>query len=142
VHPEGELTRPAAARVGQPNKLQHLFDASPAQPRSLGEDEQVVKRSAVRMDRAGVEEGADGPCRVGEVGDVLPADRDRALRRPGQPQEHPQRRALAGSVGAEEAGDGTRPHGEGQPVDHDRVAVPLRQGPRMNAGGRGRQIRQ
>jgi hypothetical protein len=51
--------------------------------------------------------------------------RCRAAVGPHEPEDHPQRRRLAGAVGAEERGDATGPDLEGEAVDGGRRAVVL-----------------
>jgi hypothetical protein len=75
----------------------------------------------------GLEHGADGTRRIGEIDVAAAEDRRRASRGSDQTDQHPQRGRLAGAVAAEKPGDGAGGDGEAEIVDGDRGAEPFRQ---------------
>ena len=76
-----------------------------ADPRGLREGAQVVAAAAARVQHPAVEQRADRARRVVELPVGAAVDRRGAAGRVDEPEQHPQRRRLAGAVGPEEADD-------------------------------------
>ena len=124
-HAEGE---PAGALVGgrlETDLDQHLVDPASWDAAHGGHGPEVVAGGVAGVHAAGVEDGADQAGRVPEVGVADAVVADLAVVGAGEPDHHPHRGRLAGSVRADEAGDAAGGHGEGQVVDRGALAVVL-----------------
>ena len=117
AHAEGE---PAGALVGgrlETDLDQHLVHPGRRDRAHGGHGPEVVSSSVAGVHAAGVENGAD---QAGGVPEVVVADAvvaDLAMVGVGEPDHHPHRGRLAGSVRADEAGDAAGGHVERQVVD-------------------------
>jgi hypothetical protein len=94
-----------------------------------GQDAQVVAAGAARMETGLLEHRTAVGARTGEFRVATTGERRRAVVRCDQPEQHPQRRALASAVASEEAGDATGGDGERQLGDRfdgaEALAQPL-----------------
>ena len=122
AHAERVPLDAAASRRVELDQPQHLLDPRvAADPTARAERAQVVAARAARVEVGRLEHRADpqrGPLerRVG-----LAEDERAAARRRREPEQHPQRRRLAGAVRAEEAGDRARLEREREIVDRDQL---------------------
>ena len=111
---------------------EHLVHARQRNPAGQGEHPEMVSPRPRRMEAVGLEHGADPSQRVAQAPVRLARDPRLARGRPDEPEHRAQRRRLAGAVRPEEAGDAPGRNREGQIVDRDRRAVPLRQPPHLD----------
>ena len=118
---------PLVGHVLQPDEGDHLVDAAARNAVRLGERDEVRVRGPARVDRARLQDRADLPQGRRVIAIGLAVDRRRASRRAVEAEDHAHGRRLAGSVRAEEAGDHAGPHGEGELIDGELVAVGLRE---------------
>jgi hypothetical protein len=120
----------------QPHLVEYPPDARRAYTCIAGEGPQVVAAGQVRVEGGRLHQRADSGERFGGAGRL--AEQGRAARSgPHQPQQHAQRRRLAGAVGPEEADHLAPLDGQVQPVDGDVVAVALREAGGLDHGGHG-----
>jgi hypothetical protein len=92
-------------RAGQLDQREHLLDAGVGHADGLPEHPQVVARRTPRVKVGRLEYRPDPQRRPVELGvGAVEHERPPAARR-GESQHHPQRRRLAGAVGAEKASD-------------------------------------
>ncbi len=94
-----------AARVVEPDEVEHLLDATTFDAHQLCGGGERVGATATAVLGRGVDQHADTPARVRELGERRSEDAGLAAARLGEPDEHLQRRRLAGPVGTEEPGD-------------------------------------
>ena len=126
-HPERV---PLDASVGcavELDQAQHLVHTRVRQADRSAQHPQVVAAGAARMEVRRLEHGSDSQRRMIERGIGLAEDQGAAAARLGEPEQHPQRRRLAGAVRAEEAGDRPRREDERERVDGEHRPEPLRQ---------------
>ena len=115
----GQQARLAAAQRAQRREVtDRRVQLGAVQPEVLG-DGQAEEDAAVGRD---VGHAQPGPRGRGDAREVLAGQPDHAAGRLQQPGYRPQRRGLAGAVGAEERDDLAGAHGQRQ-VAHDRRAV-------------------
>ena len=115
--PPGPVRARADPAVGhglQAGALERLVGI--AAPGACGRQRELVVRGAAGMEAVAVEHAADPPGRVRAAG-----------RRPGEAEQDPQRRRLAGAVRAEEAAHAALRDREREPVERRRAAVALGQ---------------
>ena len=125
AHAEGE---PAGALVGgrlETDLDQHLVHAASWDRAHGGHGPEVVSSGVAGVHAAGIEHGADDAGRVSEVVVADAVVADLAVVGVGEPDHHPHRGRLAGSVRADEAGDAAGGDVECQVVDGGAVAVVL-----------------
>ena len=82
-----------------------------------GEDAQVVSSATAGVEARGFERSPDRFERLVELEEWAPEDRGGPCRGFYEAEQHAQRRGLAGTVRAEEAGDGSLGHGEAEIVN-------------------------
>ena len=126
AHPEREPARATAGDIGEADHLEHLVDAAAVDAVGIGHPAQVIPGATARVDRLGLEEGADVAEREAEVAVGVAVDGDLAGRGGIEADHHPHGGRLAGTVGAEEAGDLAGTHLEAEVVDGDGGPVALR----------------
>jgi hypothetical protein len=125
-HAEGVRAHAVAGAVGQAGVAQHDAHALLGDAGEAGEHAQVVAAREVGVegraldDRAEPRQPVRGAGRRAEDGRL-------AGRRADQPEQHPQRRRLAGAVRAEQAVDLAAAHPQRQVLDRRRGAVALGQ---------------
>ena len=124
AHAEGVAARPAVAGVGEPDLDERLVGAAQRQARGAAVHAQVVAAGPGGVE-GGLQDGADGPERLGQRRVRGAVERGRARVGRLQAEHHPQGRGLAGAVGPEEAGDRARLHGEAQVADRPHLAEGL-----------------
>ena len=90
-----------------------------------GQDPQVVAGAATGVEGGVFEHRSDAGGGPLELVVAQAAERGRARRRPHEPEQRAQRRALAGPVGTEEAGHATGLDVEGETLDGGDVAEAL-----------------
>ena len=125
-HAEGVVADPAVAlAAGQADDLEHLVDPATGQPHHGGAEAKDLAAGPAGVLRRGVQQDADVPAGVGELGvrDAQDGAATRGWR--GQPGHHAHRGRLACPVGTEEAGDGPGLGSEGHAVDGKVCAVAL-----------------
>ena len=131
-HAQGEPLRPLPGHLAQPDQFEHLAHPAGGQVVRLGQAEQVVVRAPAAVHGLGVEQRTDFAHRVGEPAELLAVHGDPAVRREVEPEDEPHRGGLARSVGAEEAGDPARLHGEREVVHRHLVPVAFGEAPCLN----------
>ncbi|MGX1239339.1 hypothetical protein RKD46_000443 [Streptomyces pseudovenezuelae] len=133
-HAEGKGADALAGHAGQSGELDDLVHPAPRDAVRVRERHQMVERAAAGMDGLGLQQGADlvQRCPVLRVRHAV--DGHRTLGGGVQTYDHAHGGGLAGTVGAEEAGDLTGLDGEAQLVDDGLVAVPLGQLARFDHG--------
>ncbi len=109
----------------QSDRLEHLVDALRRMAPGRREHAQVIARRAAGVKRGVLEHGADGRARMLEILVALAVEARRPGRRVDQPEQRPQRRALAGAVGSEKPGDATGLDIEAEVLDRLDVAEAL-----------------
>ena len=125
AHAEREPARATAGDVGEADHLEHLVDAAAVDAVGIGHPAQVIPGAAARVDRLGLEEGADVAEREAEVAVGVAVNGDLAGGGGVEADHHPHGGRLAGTVGAEEAGDLAGAHLEAEVVDGDGGPVAL-----------------
>jgi len=125
AHAHGVAVDPSVRRGAEVDELQDLVDSSVRDAAGSSQDTQRVSATSSRVEDVGVEECADDSRGVAELGVTTSLDQRPAGRRPGDAQQHPQRRRLAGAVGADEAGDGPGLKGKAEVVNGAHRAVAL-----------------
>src|SRR5262249_57109935 len=95
---------PPLGFAAQLDQLEHFFDPRKREPGCERERTQVVATAAAGVEVVRFEYRSDPADRLLELPVAAAEDERLACRRLRQPQEQPQRRRLAGAVGAEEAG--------------------------------------
>jgi hypothetical protein len=126
-HAERVPADPAAGGVGQVHGLEHVRHPLLRGAGRAGEDPQVVAAPAAGVDGGVLEDGADHAARPRQLGVRPAADQGPPRGRAREAEEEPERRRLAGPVGAEERRHAARPQLEGQVVDGGQRAVALGQ---------------
>ena len=117
AHAERVALDAAARGAVELDELQHLVDARVGNARGLAERAQVVAARAPGMEVGRLEHGADAVGRPLELG-VARVEHERAAAgRHREPEQHAQRRRLAGAVRPEEAGDRARLEREREVAD-------------------------
>jgi hypothetical protein len=117
AHAEGEAAHPFVRHRPQASQLDHFVHPPPADAVGGGQSAQMGAGGAAGVGGLGVEQGPD-LLQGGAVFDVTTAvDCDRAVGGAVQAQDQTHGGRFASSVGAEEAGDQTRPDFKGQAVD-------------------------
>jgi hypothetical protein len=109
----------------EPHLREDLLDAGLRDVAHRGHGLEVVPGGAPGVHAPWVEHRAHHPRRVLQVGVTGAAVADLARVGSGEPDHHAHRGRLAGAVRADEAGDATGLHREGQCVDRGAVAVGL-----------------
>ena len=104
---------PAGRRLVEADELEQLVDALHRHAHGPGGDGERLAAAAAGVLRRRVEQDPDAAAGVRQVAVAPAEDPGLAAVGLGQADEHPHRRALAGAVGAEEAGDGARLAAEG-----------------------------
>ena len=140
AHPHRVALDAAVAGVGDAGQLEDLLDALAGMVARGGEDPQVVAPGAPGVEARVLEHGADLGARVLEVVVDLAVEPRGAGVDPDQPEQHPDRRALAGAVGAEEAGDPARLDLEAEVRDGPDRAEALAQSLDLDRGHRRRRL--
>ena len=79
------------------------------------------------MERRRLDQGADATEVVGGPLDRMAEHGGRPAARTDEPEQHRHQRGLAGTVGADQTGDGAAGHGEREVVDRHPVAEALRE---------------
>jgi hypothetical protein len=124
-HAQGETAYPPARHIAQADQVQNLIH--PVSPDGMGggQSQQMVPGRTPRVDGPGFEQGADLAKRGREVG--VAAAVDPHVTRGGgvQAENEAHRRRLARAVGAQEAGDDSRLHGETEIRDGGPFTVEL-----------------
>ncbi len=110
-------------------EFQHRLDPPDRELSREGERAQVVAAVASRVEIARLEHRPDPADRLVELSVAAAEDVRVAGRRFCEPQEQSQRRRLAGTIGAEKAGDGAPLEREGDAVDCRELPVAFRQPP-------------
>ena len=105
AHAEREAAGALVGRRLEPDLGEHLVDPAGGDAAEGGHGPEVVAGGAAGVHAAGVEDGADDPGRVREVGVADAVVADLAGVGPGEPDHHPHGGRLAGAVRADEAGD-------------------------------------
>ena len=123
AHPERVAPCQLAGDGREPDQLEDLVDPSPWDVVGLGEHAQVRIGASAGVHGLGLEERTDLAKRPGEIVELLPADRDGAVVRPGEPHDHAHRRGLARTVGPEESCDAPFVDLEREMIDGLLVAV-------------------
>jgi hypothetical protein len=126
-HAERVAACPLAGDVAKADEFQHGVDPAGGQALGLGQVEQVVAGAAAVVNGLGLQQGADGPQRVNQIGVALAVDRRRPAIGPVQAEDQPHRGRFTGAVGAEEPGDTSRLHGKREVIDRHLVAESLGQ---------------
>jgi hypothetical protein len=127
AHAERVALHAPASRRAHVDHREDLVDARPRDAPGEREHPQVVAPRAPRMGIERLEQHADAPDGVLELG-VRPAeDRGPARSRADEAEKRTHRRRLARAVRAEEPRDPTGLDGEGEVVDGERRAEPLRE---------------
>ena len=127
AHAQRVLAGAPAAGVGEGHGLEHLIGARLGQACRARERAEVIAGPTPGMKARALEHGAHGARRVGEVHIGGALHGRRAARGVGEAEDHPQRRRLARSVGAEKAGDQPRLDLEADPVHRSHAAEALGQ---------------
>ena len=127
AHAEGVAPERPVSGYAEPDELEHLVRPRQRDARGLADDTQVIAPGAVLMRRARLEDRADTPDRLIQVGIADAADGGRSRGRLDQIEQHPQCRCLPRTVRAQEPGNAARLHGERQVIDGPDAAVFLRQ---------------
>jgi hypothetical protein len=136
-HPTGERSDPVAPPVLELHELEELADPTLADARrhAVGvpvEAEVLLGRQRLVQGRL-LEHEADRSTDPGLVAnDIVSVDDRRAGRGPEQRAQHPDRRRLAGAVGAEEAEHLTLPDLEGHALDCFQLAIAPEQASRLD----------
>ena len=125
AHPHRVALHAPVGGVVEPDGGEDLVDPAGGMPAGGGQDPQVVAGAAARMERGVLEHGADAGGGLLELVVALPVERRRSRRRPHEAEQRAQRRALAGAVGAEEAGHAAGLDVEGEVVDGGDAAEAL-----------------
>ena len=126
-HAQREAADPLAGHVVEAHERDHLVDARARDAVRLGHRAEVVEGAAAGVDGARLEHRADLVQRRLELVVAAPVGANRAGGRRIEPHDHAHGRRLAGAVGAEEAGDDARLHGEREVVDGQLLPVALAQ---------------
>ena len=109
AHAERVPADPAPGRrLVQADELQQFVDALRRHAHGLGGDGERLAAPAPRRLRRGVEQDPDAPAGVWQVAVAPTEDPGLPAVGLGQADEHPHRRGLAGTVGAEEPRNGAR----------------------------------
>ena len=132
AHAHAVLAGALAGGGGDAGQLEQLVDPRQRDRAGVRQDAQVVAAAAARVEVRGLQRGPHGAERVGEVDVALAVDRRGAARGVDQPEQHAQRRGLAGAVGPEEAGDPAGLDVEAQVVDGDEGPEALAQPPDLD----------
>lgn len=127
AHAEGEGADALSGHAGQSGQLDDLVDPAARDAMGVGQGHEVADGRAARVDRLGLQQGADLLERCGVLRVAAAVDGGRAAGRRVQADDHAHGRGFSGAVGAEESGDLTRLDGEAQSVDGCLVPVPLGQ---------------
>jgi hypothetical protein len=109
---------------GQAGLGEHGGDPAAGYARVAGEHPQVVAAREERVEAGRLDHRAHPHQPVRRAGRLAQHD-CAAGGRAHEPEQHPQRRRLAGAVGAEEAVHLAAPHAQIEPVDCDDRPVPL-----------------
>ncbi len=124
--------------AGQLHGLQRLIDPVARAPAVVGgEHLQVAPRVEVRIEGRRLDEAGDPLQRLHALDRVATEQAHRALGRPDQPQHHPQRRRLAGAVGAQIAVHVAGSDRQVDAPDGGQLAVALDQPAHLNRRRRG-----
>ncbi|GAB3980669.1 hypothetical protein GCM10027615_59670 [Plantactinospora veratri] len=126
-HAERESAGPRVRHTLQADHAQYLGDPGPRNPVAHGKPEQVVVRRTPRMQRFGLEQGADLPEWIAQFGVPPPVDERVTGSGPNQAEQRAHRGGLAGAVRTEKPGDPSRRHLKGQAVDGQLRPVAFRQ---------------
>ena len=105
AHPHRVALDPAVCCTGEPDQLEHLVDAGSRVPAGRGEHAEVVAAAAAGVKARVLEHRADAGARPVErlvAATVEPGAAGVGVQ---EAEQYPQRRALAGAVRPEEAGD-------------------------------------
>jgi hypothetical protein len=115
---------PPIGGIGELDELEDLADPSARDPGGPSQHAQVVASRPARVEAGGVEYRSDRATRGTKVGVPRPVDPRVAGVGPGEAEQDPERRGLAGAVRAEEPGDRPRwsrerhaVHGSRRPED-------------------------
>jgi hypothetical protein len=127
AHPEGEPAHALVRDFAQTDEIDHLRDPPAPDARRRRHRGQVVRRRTARVHAPGLQQRPDLVQRCRVPGVTAAADRHLAGGRRVEPDDHPHRRGLAGSIRAEEPRHDPRQHLEAQCVDGDLLAVTLGQ---------------
>jgi len=123
LHAERVRRVPVLATIGEIDHREYFADPQRIRSAVAGQHLQIVRTGQIRVEAGRFDQRADAVEVTGR-----PAEQPHAARRrPDQPQQHPQRRRLAGAVRAEETVDLARQHGQVHPVDGEMFAVPFRE---------------
>ena len=116
AHAERVAADAAVGVLGHADLVEHRRHARDGNARGGRRDPEVVAGGSARVE-VGLERRPDGLERPFEVVVGLAVERRGAGGRPHEPEEHPQRRGLAGAVRTEEPGDAPGFDGEAEVVD-------------------------
>jgi hypothetical protein len=126
-HSQGVALDATARGSVQLHQTQHFVDAHIWQARRSAQRAQVIAPGSPRMEVRSLEHRPDPQSRLGQLGVREAKHRRAAAARRGEAEQHPQRRRLAGTVWAEEAGDRARRERKRQRVHRQQRTEPLRQ---------------
>ena len=137
LHPQRVGVDVLAGAVGQAHLGQRGGDLLAGDAAGAGEEQEVLARREAGHEPRLLDQRAHAADDLGQaVGDRPVEEPDLAAGGPGEAEQHLQGRGLAGAVGAEEAVDTSRGHGQVQAVDGDDApgqrAVDLAQAPRLD----------
>ena len=126
AHAERVLAN-ALARCGavEADEVEQAVDTARVDAHQLGGDRERLAPTTTAVLSGGVEQDPDAAAGVGEVSQAAAEHERLAGVRLGEPREHPERRRLAGAVGAEEPGHGSGLDAEGDVLDDSLPAEPL-----------------
>jgi hypothetical protein len=117
AHAEREPSDPPPRSVGEVDLGQHGIDAGRRYAVRAGQHPEVVAGGAAGVKAGRLEHRTHGECGPAKLGIRNAVDQRLAASGVHQPQDHPQRRRLAGSVRTKESGDGAGLYLEAQIID-------------------------
>ena len=132
-HAERVAAYPAVRGAAEPGEVEHLLDPLAGDPGGPRGDPQRHPARAPGMEHVRVDQRADVPERVVQLGVGAPVDGGAARSGPGQAEQDADGGRFPGPVRAEEPGDPARCQLEGEVVDRGDGAVPL--GQRLDGDG-------
>jgi len=137
AHSHGVALDPAVGGVGEPDAGQHLRDPLDRMPAGGGHHAEVVARRAAGVEGRVLEHRAHLAAGPLELLIAVTAEGRGARGRVDQPEQRPQRGALAGAVGAQEAGHAPGLDIEAEPLDRLHGAEALVEVADLGGGHRG-----